>query len=282
MNSSPETPIRVVAHGGGVQTTAMLVLAATGRISYQTFLFCNVGDDSEHPGTLRYLHEIAIPYAEANGITIHELHRIKRDGSTETLHGRLVKEGSRSLPIPVRMSNGAPGTRSCTADFKIRVIGKWLKQHGASATNPATVAVGISIDEIQRVNARKVEPYERLAYPLIGLPASEDTDLRLNRSDCERIIRDGGLPVPGKSSCWFCPMHRPAMWQDMRRSEPALFDQSCQLEDLLNDRRDVLGKDHVFLTRFAKPLAQAIPGGQELLPLFEDDDPHCDNGWCMT
>ena len=26
---------------------------------------------------------------------------------------------SRSLPIPVRMSNGAPGNRSCTADFKI-------------------------------------------------------------------------------------------------------------------------------------------------------------------
>jgi hypothetical protein len=38
--------LRVVAHGGGKQTTAVLVLAATGRLDYKTFLFANVGDDS--------------------------------------------------------------------------------------------------------------------------------------------------------------------------------------------------------------------------------------------
>ena len=36
-----------VAHGGGVQTTALLVLAGQGRLAYRTFLFANVGDDSE-------------------------------------------------------------------------------------------------------------------------------------------------------------------------------------------------------------------------------------------
>lgn len=267
------TALRVVSHGGGVQTTAMLVLAATGRIDYQTFLFANVGDDSEHPGTLRYLREIAMPYAAEHAITIHELHRVKRDGSTETIYGRLTREGSRSLPIPVRMSNGAPGRRSCTADFKIRVIGKWLKEHGATAQTPATIAVGISVEEIGRVNNRRCEDYESLIYPLL--------ELRLRRSDCERIIREGGLPVPGKSACWFCPFHRPAVWQDMRRSEPELFAKSCDLETLLNRRRDDLGRDHVFLTRFGRPLAEAIPGGQSVLGGM-DDDPHCDNGWCMT
>jgi hypothetical protein len=47
----------------------------------------------------------------------------------------------------------------------------------------------------------------------------------------------------------------------MRRSKPELFEKACQLEDLLNERRDELGKDHVYLTRFAKPLREAIPGG---------------------
>lgn len=280
------TGIRVVAHGGGKQTTAMLVLAATGRIDYDTFLFANVGDDSEHPGTLRYLHEIAMPYAEAHGITIHELNRVKRDGTIETLHGRLVKEGSRSLPIPVRMSNGAPGTRSCTSDFKIRVLGKWLKAHGASGKDKATVAVGISADEISRINARISMPYEILAYPLVGMLGGEadpafSLGRPLRRDDCERIIREAGLPVPGKSACWFCPFHRPSVWQDQRRNEPELFARACDLESLLNDRRDVLGKDHVYLSRFGKPLAEAIPGGQMALD-GTDDDPHCDNGWCMT
>jgi hypothetical protein len=39
---------RVVSYGGGVQSNALLVLAAQGRIDYRTFLFANVGDDSEH------------------------------------------------------------------------------------------------------------------------------------------------------------------------------------------------------------------------------------------
>ena len=97
------------SYGGGHQSTALLVLAAQGRIATRTFLFCNVGDDSEHPGTLEYVRHVAAPYAAHHGITLQELTRTKRDGSTETLMGRLLKEDSRSLPIPVRMSNGAPG-----------------------------------------------------------------------------------------------------------------------------------------------------------------------------
>lgn len=44
--------IRAFSYGGGVQSTAALVLAAQGIIDYPLFLFSNVGDDSEHPGTL--------------------------------------------------------------------------------------------------------------------------------------------------------------------------------------------------------------------------------------
>lgn len=296
------TPLRIFSYGGGVQSTAALVLAAQERIDFPVFLFSNVGDDSEHPKTIRYVREVAAPFARSHGIELHELHRTRRDGTTETLYGRLTREGSRSLPIPVRMSNGAPGTRSCTVDFKIKVIGKWLKEHGASAPracrahagdgpqagcgkcragSPATVGIGISADEVQRVNARRNEPHERLSYPLIGLPAEEDTGLRLRRSDCIEVIRNAGLPVPPKSACYFCPFHRPGTWHDQRRDEPDLFAKSCELEDLLNERREVLGKDPVYLTRFAKPLRVAIPDGVDLLPIF-GDDAHCDNGWCMT
>lgn len=274
--------LRVFANGGGIQSTAALVLSIQGRINFPIHLFANVGDDSEHPATLRYVREVAIPYADSNGIEIHELSRTKRDGTTETLYERLTREGSRSLPIPLYFSGGVPGGRSCTADFKIRVIGKWLKNRGACADRPATVGVGISTDEIQRINARKNEPYERLAYPLVGLPADEDTGLRLRRIDCARIIRDAGLPVPPKSSCYFCPFHRPEAWHDQRRNDPELFAKSCNLEDLLNDRRDMLGRDHVYLTRFGRPLGDAIPDGVDLLPMFDGDDAQCDNGWCMT
>lgn len=321
-------PLRIVSYGGGVQSTALLVLAAQRRIDFRTFVMANVGDDSENPASLRYVADIASPYAADHGIALHVIDRVKRDGTVETLMGRLLNpikcskcqgsgkwglrddalpaddpdnwlppdemrtcskcEGrgvteSRSLPIPVRMSNGAPGQRNCTSDFKIRVIGKWLKAHGATAKSPATVGIGISLDEIHRANSRKVEPHERVVYPLVSI--GEDTGLTLNRSDCRRIIRNAGLPVPPKSSCFFCPFHRPGVWQDMARNEPELFERSAQLEDTLNARRRMLGKDEVFLTRFGKPLRDAID--QTQLSMFEldespDDDGECDSGWCMT
>lgn len=263
-------PPKSFSFGGGVQSTAALVLAAQGELDYRTFLMANVGDDSEHPGTLRYLHEHALPYAEAHGIELTVLDRVmKRSGEVRTLYQDLTREGSRSLKIPVRMPNGAPGTRSCTAQFKIKVIADELKRRGATKDHPATVGIGISLDEIDRANNRRCEPHERIAYPLL--------ERGLRRQDCARIIRTAGLPVPPKSSCWFCPFHRPETWHEMRRTEPELFEKACQLEDTLNRRRDALGKDHVYLTRFGRPLHQAIPEGVDTLPFDEFD-----SGWCMT
>ncbi|MFI9203916.1 phosphoadenosine phosphosulfate reductase [Streptomyces sp. NPDC053048] len=266
--------LRTFSFGGGWQSTAALVLAARGDVDFRTFLMANVGDDSEHPGTLQYLREHAIPFAQAHGIELTVLDRVmKRTGETRTLYQDLTRQGSRSLKIPVRMSNGAPGTRSCTAQFKIKVIGDELKSRGATPSTPATVGIGISLDEIGRANKRRCEPHERIEYPLL--------ERGIRRVDCARIIRSAGLPVPPKSSCWFCPFHRPETWHEMRRSEPELFEKACHLEELLNRRRDALGKDHVFLTRFGKPLRKAIPDGVDTLP-FDEFDTGCDSGWCMT
>jgi hypothetical protein len=271
------TPLRTVSYGGGVQSTALLVLAAQRVIDFPTFLMANVGDDSEHPATLAYVRDVAGPYAAENGIDLHLIDRKMRDGTTRTLWQELMREDLLSIPIPVRLSNGAPGTRSCTVTYKIRLLGQWLKTHGATADNPAVVAIGISLDEIGRANAdANSEKYRSVVYPLL--------DLRLRRTDCERIIADAGLPVPPKSSCFFCPFHRMTVWQDMRRDEPELFEKSAALEDTLNERRTRLGRDNVYLTRFNAPLRDVVPDNADLLP-FADDDPadgECDSGVCFT
>jgi hypothetical protein len=68
---------RAISYGGGVQSTAMVVLAATGVIEADVALFCNVGDDSEHPATLAYVRDVTIPWAAERGLTIHELHNTR-------------------------------------------------------------------------------------------------------------------------------------------------------------------------------------------------------------
>lgn len=266
--------MKIVSFGGGVQSTALLVLAAQHRIDYATFLFSNVGDDSEHPATLAYVRDIAAPYAQSHGLRLVELRRRRRDGSTITLMQQLLRPDSRSIPIPVRMANGAPGRRACTADFKIRVIDEWLRREGASRQDPATVGVGISVDEIHRANRRRCGPHEKLEYPLL--------EMGFRRTDCERIITGAGLPVPPKSSCFFCPFRTVNAWRQQRDHEPELFWKSVELERLLNDRRARLGKDPIYLTRYGRPLDEAIPASAPITHSPNLDDAGCDSGWCMT
>ena len=317
--------LRVVSHGAGRQTTAMLVLAARGELDYRLFLFANTGDDSENPATLAYLRTVGVPYAAAHGIDILELQRHKRGGEVETLYGRLTEGSQRTIDIPVRMggdADGAPGNRNCTKDFKLKVVARWLVEHGATAEDPAEVAVGISLDEIWRAGdgKRRMEPWERVVYPLL--------DLHLRRNDCDRIILSeplpGGpegqvaaqlramwdatdpawgsplldpltkgdltasgftrLPRPPKSACWFCPTQNRAQWRQKRRQAPGLFFAAADLEAQLIARRAALGRDAGYLTRACVPLAESVPEGPADLWDAEDDDADaaCDAGSCFT
>lgn len=269
--------LRSVSYGGGVQSTALLVLAAQGRIDFPLFIFANTGADSEHPATLTYLAEVAHPYADKHGIELVEVHKTYK-GKPEGIHERIMRPGIVSQIIPVRSSkDGPPMSRSCTVDYKIEQIGKELRRRGASSDDPATVAVGISLDEMHRAN-RKNRPYEQIVYPLLGIDTGTLLPQPLNRNDCERVIADAGLPVPPKSSCYFCPFHSINEWIRQRRDEPELFAKSVEVEKAISAKAGAPR----YLTRTGLPLEQAIPEGIEMLPFADDSDADCAAGTCMT
>lgn len=260
-------PIRSVSYGGGVQSTALLVLAAQERIDFKTFLFANTGDDSEHPDTLRFVREVAKPYAEANGIELVELHKT-RYGEPDTLRQALDRG---RMVIPVRRSkDGPPMSRSCTADYKIGVVAKELKRRGATKENPATVALGISVDEIERAKPGldPKNPEQIREYPLL--------DLGMHRRDCRDVIADAGIPVPPKSACYFCPFHDVEAWRALKRYTPGLFAASVELEAQMSGQTSD-GRP-VYLTRSGLPLDQTIDD-QLVLDGMADD---CDSGYCFT
>ncbi len=271
--------MKVFSYGGGVQSTAALVLAAQGKIDYRTFLFCNVGEDSENQATLAFVNSYAKPFAAFHGLELQELRKTKRNKETkqqerETVYSRIMYGSTRSIGIPVRMSNGAPGRRQCTMDFKIRLVDRWLREHGAKKEG-AIVGLGISLDEVGRMKAnmdKDTMAWKANAFPLI--------DLRLDRMACQNIIRDAGLPVPPKSSCYFCPFHSPRRWQEMREQEPGQFTKAVELERFINKRREALNRDHVYFTRFAKPLDKVTTAEFSQAYLFGDED--CESGYCMV
>lgn len=276
--------LHAFSFGGGVQSTAALVLAAQGRLPatdesnrWDVFLFANVGDKAEHPETLRYVEEYAKPYAAENGIALVEVRKRTRDGSPDDLMDRIERgftPPGASFPFPVRMDNGMPGRRSCTAEYKVRVIEAELKRRGASAERPAIVGLGISLDEIQRAKhwgkADPRSPSQVLEYPLLRL--------EMRREDALREIAAAGLPQPPRSACWFCPFHSLDEWRRLRRDQPDLFAQAEEMERSIQERQRQLGRAPLWMTRYGRPLGEVVA---DQLVLNLDESP-CDAGRCFT
>ena len=268
---NPET-IYSVSYGGGVQSTALLVMAARGMIPYPLFIFANTGEDSEHPDSIAYVREIAIPYGAEHGIEVVE---VRKDGPTlrQTAMGE-AQAGK--FPLPFYGEPGNPMSRACTADWKIMAVQKELRRRGCSAKNPAHTALGISMDEIQRAKAEGYQDpkakMQILHYPLL--------QHGMNRHDCLKLIADEGLPEPGKSSCYFCPFHSRDAWQHLRQSRLDLFQQSVELEKRYKERLSEKGHRTQWMTRAgarSKMTLDLVINDQP--SLFGDDE--C-GGYCHT
>lgn len=270
--------IRVFSFGGGVQSVAVMVLQAAKKIvPYDAFAFANVGADSENPSTLAYLEEVVRPYCAKHGILLVEVQK-QRKGIPETIL-KSIERDNKHIPIPVYMANGAPGHRSCTFDYKVKVVDKWIKTQEATH---ATIGLGISTDESKRMKAIGVETHYFKNKP-IGFEKTYEYPLintQFSRNACIKAIEDAGLPIPPKSSCWFCPFHSPNTWIEMKRNEPELFEASVAVEKRVNEKRESIGKDQVYLHSRAQPLEVAVA---DQLSLFEQGCANeCDSGFCHT
>lgn len=271
--------LKVFSYGGGVQSTAALVLAAQGKIDYQTFLFSNVGAESENPATLTYLHKVAIPYAEKHGLEIIELSH-----PHGTLYQQIMSYQNKGYLIPaffVTRRGKNPGTvvrahRQCTSEQKIEVVDKWLKEHGGKEEG-AIVGLGISADEVDRVKPnmnKSTMAWKTMAWPLLF-----DVPRAYTRQDCVNEIEEAGLVVPPRSACVYCPHHPLSYWQDMRTNDPAEFQRWCDFERYISDRQVEEGQPAIYLTRSGKFLGEITTEEFKQPTLFGD---MCESGYCMV
>ena len=89
------------------------------------------------------------------------------------------------------------------------------------------IMIGFSLDEANRAN--NSDRFLRKEYPLI--------DLGITAKDCHNIIKDYGLPIPLKSSCYFCPLQHPVEWNWLKNNHPDLFEKALELEANYHRRR---------------------------------------------
>lgn len=268
--------MRAFSFGGGVQSMACLVLSAKGVLPYTHFIFANVGEDSENPATIDYVNGIARPYALAHGLEIVDVRKTTKAGPAPTIYEECMSDSS-SIPIPVFLLGAGPASRNCTSKWKISVIEKWARANaGATKHDRQPMGIGISLDEYQRMRSDdpEREPYLVKEYPLI--------DMRYTRADCQRVIAEEGLPLPPKSSCWFCPFHKKHEWQKMRVNTPELFEKAVALEAHINSKRALAAKDVIYFTSGGRPLQDAIPMPTQNMFDTDEEDMFCETGYCMT
>lgn len=195
----------VVAYGLGVDSTAMLVGMVARNIRPDAILFADVGGEKDE--TYAFL-PIMNEYLARNGFPLVTVVRyvpqnFKHYPPYYTLEQNCLTNGT--LP------SEAFGFGSCSLKWKAAPQKTWLK-----AWQPAidcwargekvvrAVGFDASAADTKRLCAAekiKDDAFEYW-YPL--------QDWQWNRDECKRQIAAAGLPVPPKSSCFYCPNMSPA------------------------------------------------------------------------
>ena len=233
--------MRVLSMGAGVQTTALLLHDQ----KYDLVIFADPG--SEWPQTYEYVEKYLKPFCQEHDLKFVTV-KNEKFGTLQKL-----MEHYRGPP-DVR-------TRSCTDNFKVRPIKKYMKaNYNVSAKNPYTLVLGISYDEAHRANMSQRVKYELREFPLV--------DSKITRIQCENIIKDHGWPVPVKSGCDFCPFQNKHMWRKLQGQNPERFKELVKLEKTFTNNMtfSLSGKS---IAHYAQ--SQSL-----------DDFETCESGHCFT
>lgn len=177
-------------------------------------------------------------------------------------------------PIPVfgLDENGiaAPLRRQCTREYKITPIERKVKEllgykKGQVVKHQATAMIGISMDEMQRMNKSRTR-WITNEYPLV--------DLELNRLDCLAIAKDKGFS-PKKSSCVFCPFHSDAFWIELRKNHADEWQRAVDFDAAIRDMSMSGVKRPVYLHRTLRPLSEVEFKHENQMPLWEECEGVC-------
>ena len=259
--------------GAGVQSSTLALMYATGELTPMPKAAIFADTQSEPASVYQWLDwlEAQLPFP---------VHRVSK-GSLENnvLEMRVTKDGRRFSKTDIPLftlnaetgSKGAIPNRSCTADYKIKQILKFLRsdvpiKRGEKEIKCVSL-IGISTDEIRRVKPSR-DAWVINRWPLV--------EKRISRSMCIDWMRSKGFPEPPRSSCVFCPYHSNKEWRRLQTEEPEEFQRAVDFEKQLQETKALSQnfKTTPFLHSSCKPLDQIdfrsdVERGQML---FWDDE----------
>lgn len=211
-----------VAYGGGVNSTAMLIWMHQNRVPVDLILFADTG--CEQPHTYEYL-PIMDDWLVRHGMpTIQKVYYTDKNGDRLTLEQECLRSGT--LPAL------AYGHKKCSLKHKIEPQEKFCNNYQPcrdvwARGEKVVKYIGYDAGEERRRDHAIVydmlDQKYRKEYPLI--------DCGWGREECVAAIQREGLPVPGKSSCFFCPAMKRHEIRTLYHQHRDLFDRAIAIED---------------------------------------------------
>lgn len=255
--------MRIVSHGGGVQTSALLLMAARGDIGPMpdAAIIADTGDEPQVVWDyLEYITpQVPFPiYKVQRGDILEHVRRGKDPGD----------KGQRAT-LPYYLQHGGQMMRTCTASLKIDAVTQKTREllglrKGQRVPKDMLVEVwiGISMDEKQRAGGFPAERWQSVRYPLL--------EMDLTRGGCERWLTERQYKIPPRSRCRICPYRSDESWREL---SPEDFEHACKVDDNLRaDGKPLKGmKGLAYLHRSRKPLREAdLTAPSFGLPLEDD------------
>jgi hypothetical protein len=218
----------VISYGGGVQSTALVVLAVSEGWDVDEIVHVDLVD-AESPATreyVRYFREwLWREYGRDITVIGRNMYRDMLDNPAFT-------------PVPWRGKRERfMLSRQCTRQYKVQPLQRYLYDKYDGRVG---LMLGISVDEYHRMRDSSAARIEHV-YPLV--------DRRLTRWQCRDIIERAGLAVPWKSSCWFCPYRSVRSQWALVQRYPDLAGMASLLEDRINAERRRRGQDEIAVLR---------------------------------
>jgi hypothetical protein len=209
----------IVAFGGGVDSTAMILGLYEKGLPLDLILFADTG--GERPETYAHIKNFSDWLVNKNLPPITVVKRVRKDGSFENLE----EESLRSKTLP----SIAYGYKKCSQKHKIAPQDKYCN-HWQPAVDwwktgkKCVKYIGYDAGETRRAEnaAKRDDPKYEYVYPLI--------EWQWEREDCLDIIAKHGITNVGKSACFFCPSSRPKEIVDLYEKHPDLLQRALNIE----------------------------------------------------
>lgn len=239
----------VVSLGAGVQSTALVLMAAAGFLTPMPKLAIFADTGAEPKAVYEQLAWLG------SGVLPFPIITVKWRDLRADLMGGLRPNGKTAfLPIPAYVKldgkRNGPLSRSCTRDYKIKPIRRELRRlldltGKRSPSFPViTQWIGISTDEAHRAKPSR-EAWIENRFPLL--------ERKISRGTALAWLRKFNFPEPPKSACVFCPYHDDSLWAAQSPEERS---SAIEVDDhIRNLRSSQASVPELYLHRSCKPLS---------------------------